>query len=390
MVGRLISLERIVAHNLASRLFDCLPAFSKHDIAIRPASPAHASIADDPAVDCGQRHRLGDVVQWCWFMAFKMAFSWRGANFGPATQDGQWWRLGSALFLHFGCFIFLSICLPCGMPANGSSACMAPSLRGDLFAAGLVGNLLSLVIHDGHAVSGGASGAIFGLYGALLSYLWLERQRIHRGEFRWLFWAAIGFSVATIIFGFLVPGIDNAAHIGGLTTGLLMGVLLVKSEEENRVIRRPGQWASAIALVILIGGMVARIPAPAYRWSDEKQVRQEIGEFLQQDAAISRAWESLLLQGRRKGVSFDELADVIESVVVERYEHSFEELSALPQDARLPSAQTAEYLRNYAEQQRTRRGRWWRFAGERSTADSEGAGRSAQVEDREIINGRSV
>jgi rhomboid protease GluP len=108
-------------------------------------------------------------------------------------------------------------------------------------------------------VSGGASGAIFGLYGALLSHLWLERQRIHRGEFRWLFWAAIGFSVATIIFGFLVPGIDNAAHIGGLTTGLLMGVLLVKSEEENRVIRRPGQWASAIALVILIGGMVARI-----------------------------------------------------------------------------------------------------------------------------------
>lgn len=287
-----------------------------------------------------------------WHSQNGVQLAW-GANFGPATQDGQWWRLGSALFLHFG-LLHISLNMFALWDAGQWVERMYGHIRFAViyFAAGLVGNLLSLVIHAGHAVSGGASGAIFGLYGALLSYLWLERQRIHRGEFRWLFWAAIGFSVATIIFGFLVPGIDNAAHIGGLTTGLLMGVLLVKSEEENRVIRRPGQWASAIALVILMGGMVARIPAPAYRWSDEKQVRQEIGEFLQQDAAISRAWESLLLQGRRKGVSFDELADVIESVVVERYEHSFEELSALPQDARLPSAQTAEHLRNYAEQQR--------------------------------------
>jgi rhomboid protease GluP len=59
-----------------------------------------------------------------------------------------------------------------------------------------------------------------------------------------------------------------------------------------------------------------------------------------------------LQQGRRKGVSSDDLADVIESLVVERYEHSFEDLSALPHDARLPSAQQAERLRIYAEQRR--------------------------------------
>lgn len=57
-------------------------------------------------------------------------------------------------------------------------------------------------------------------------------------------------------------------------------------------------------------------------------------------------------QGQRKGASFEELADVIESVVVDRYEHSFEELSALPQDPKLPSALAAERVTRYAEKRR--------------------------------------
>lgn len=286
-----------------------------------------------------------------WHSQNGVQLAW-GANFGPATQDGEWWRLGSALFLHFG---LLHIAL--NMFALWDAGQWVERMYGHFrfaliyFAAGLAGNLLSLVVHAGQAVSGGASGAIFGLYGALLSYLWLERSRIQPGEFRWLFWAAIGFSVVTIVFGFLVPGIDNAAHIGGLIAGLLMGVLLVKSEVSVVAIPR-SRLISGAVLVLLVGIMVAKIPAPAYRWSEEKQVRQEIGEFLEQDAAISRTWESVLQQGRRKGVSTDDLADVIESLVVERYEHSFESLSALPQDEKLPSAQTAERLRIYAEQRR--------------------------------------
>jgi rhomboid protease GluP len=112
------------------------------------------------------------------------------------------------------------------------------------------------------------------------------------------------------------------------------------------------QLAAGLVLIVLVGVMVANIPQQAYRWSDEKLVRQEIGEFLQEDAAITRAWESILQQGQRKGASFEQLADVIESVVAERYEHSFEELSALPHDANLPSASAAERLTRYAGQRR--------------------------------------
>jgi rhomboid protease GluP len=288
-----------------------------------------------------------------WHSQNGVQLAW-GANFGPATQDGEWWRLGSAMFLHFG---LLHLAL--NMWALWDGGQWVERMYGRFrfaviyFAAGLAGNLLSLVVHAGHAVSGGASGAIFGIYGALLSYLWLERSRIQRGEFRWMFWAAAGFSVATIVFGLMVPGIDNAAHIGGLIAGLLTGVLFINPTLLGAAaMPQQVRWTAGVVLVVLLGCMLASIPQQAYRWSDEKQVRQEIGEFLQEDAAISRAWDSILQQGRRRGASFEELADVIESVVAERYEHSFEELSALPNNANLPSAPAAERLTRYAEQRR--------------------------------------
>jgi rhomboid protease GluP len=287
-----------------------------------------------------------------WHAQNSVQLAW-GANFGPATQDGEWWRLGSALFLHFG---LLHLVLNMWALWDGGQLVerMYGSFRfaGIYFVAGLVGNLLSLVAHAGLAVSGGASGAIFGTYGALLSYLWLERSRIQSGEFRWLFWAAIGFSVATIVFGLLIPGIDNAAHVGGLVAGILMGVLLIKSEPDEVASPQLGRWVTGLFLVFLVGVMVSQIPQPAYRWSDEKQIRQEIGEFLEQDAAITRAWETVLQQGRRNSVPSNEVADLVESVVAERYERSFEELSALPQDPGLPSAQAAEHWTRYAEQRR--------------------------------------
>lgn len=287
-----------------------------------------------------------------WHAQNSVQLAW-GANFGPATQDGEWWRLGSALFLHFG---LLHLVL--NMWALWDGGQLVERMYGSFrcaaiyFVAGLVGNLLSLVTHAGMAVSGGASGAIFGIYGALLSYLWLERSRLHPGEFRWLFWAAIGFSVVTIIFGLLIPGIDNAAHVGGLVAGILMGVLLIKTDPGEVASDQIGRWVTGLFLTFLVGVMVSQIPPPAYRWRDEQQIRQEIGEFLQEDAAISRAWDSMLQQGRQNQASIDEVADLVESVVAERYQRSFEELTALPQDPALPSAQAAEHWARYAEQRR--------------------------------------
>lgn len=287
-----------------------------------------------------------------WHSANGVQLAW-GANFGPATQDGQWWRLGSAMFLHFG-VVHLAFNMWALWDGGQLVERMYGSARfaGLYFVSGLVGNLLSLVAHGGQAVSGGASGAIFGVYGALLVFLWHERRSLDRHEFRWLFWGALAFAAATIAFGFMVTGIDNAAHVGGFVTGLLSGVILLRPLAGSPRAPRRNRLMAAGGLALAVAALIANVPAPAYRWSDEQSAQREIRQFIRDDAQISRTWQKILDDGKRSGASFDELAGRIDTAVVDPYEESFEQLSQLPSNPALPSSITLESLRRYAEQRR--------------------------------------
>ena len=290
-----------------------------------------------------------------WHSSNSVQLAW-GANFGPATKDGEWWRLGTALFLHFG-----AVHLTLNLWALWDAGQLVERMYGHArfaciyFASGLAGNLLSLVAHRGLAISGGASGAIFGLFGALLIFLWRERHNLHPKEFRWFFWGAAGFALASLVLGLLITGIDNAAHIGGFFSGLLGGIIFAqpagiieRPSPRFRHIRVLAGAAFALAIVIL----VSQVPVRTYRWSEEVLARKEIGEFLRDDAAITQSWQSILDKARQDGTSFEELAGRIDTSVADRYEESFELLSELPPDPALPSAATVEILRHYAERRR--------------------------------------
>ncbi len=235
-----------------------------------------------------------------WHSSNSVQLAW-GANFGPATQDGEWWRLGTALFLHFG-----AVHLTLNLWALWDAGQLVERMYGHArfaciyFASGLTGNLLSLVAHRGLAISGGASGAIFGLFGALLIFLWRERHNLHPKEFRWFFWGAAGFALASLVLGLLIPGIDNAAHIGGFFSGILGGIILAqpagRTEHRFHRIRLLAGAVFALAIVIL----VSQVPVRTYRWSEEVLARKEIGEFLRDDAAITQSWQSILDKARRR------------------------------------------------------------------------------------------
>lgn len=287
-----------------------------------------------------------------WHSPNGIQLAW-GANFGPATQDGEWWRLGTAMFLHFG-VLHLAMNLWALWDAGQLVERMYGSARFAMlyFACGLVGNLASLVIHGSRAVSGGASGAILGLYGGLLAFMWQERKRVHRSDFRWLFWGATGFAVAMLALGLWIPGIDNAAHGGGFAAGVLCGLVLVPaSSNAGRSPLRRRVIASALLAGVVVW-LVAALPKPAYRWTEELAARREIGAFLREEADIGQAWQSVVAQGRRHGASFDELAGQIDSKITDRYEDSFEHLSRLHLDPAAPSADQLERLRRYAEARR--------------------------------------
>lgn len=275
-----------------------------------------------------------------------------GANFGPATQDKQWWRLGTALFLHFG-----AIHLALNSFALWDVGQLAERMYGHLrfigiyIISGLSGNLLSLVVQGNSAVSGGASGAIFGIYAAVLVFLWRERATISAHEFRWLFWGGSAFAVFSIGLGFVIPGIDNAAHIGGFVTGLLTSVIF-----SQRITARvmPVKYSVGAACLTVIASVILfkNIPAPKYFWSDELLVRSQINAFLYQDQAINRTWLEIMHEGNKGVESFDKLAGKIDYLISEPYEKSFQELLKLPNNPALPSAMQLEQLLLYAEKRK--------------------------------------
>ena len=306
-----------------------------------------------------------------WHSSNGVQLDW-GANFGPAVQDGEWWRLGSALFLHFGV-----IHLALNLLALWDSGQLVERMYGHArftviyFSSGLAGNLLSLATNEGSAVSGGASGAIFGVYGALLIFLWRERANIHPHEFRWLFWGAAGFAVITIALGLSVTGIDNAAHIGGFIAGIMGGIVLAQPGKLRAVSLYARLFVGGI-FTLTVAVLIGQVPEPTYRWSEEVLVRKEIGEFLRDDAAIKDEWQSILDEGKRDDVSFEQLAGRIDMSVGDRYEESFEQLSHLPHNPALPSAVTVEMLRHYAERRRD---------ASRALAEGLRAGKPAQIMD---------
>ena len=283
-----------------------------------------------------------------WHGDSSVQLAW-GASFGPATQDGQWWRLFTAMFLHFG-IAHLAL----NMWALWDVGRLVERLLGRArFALLFLGsataaNLLSLAINGGNAVCAGASGGVFSLYGALLVFLWRERRQVDPAEFRWLFMAAGGFTVVSLGMGFVIAGIDNAAHIGGLAAGALLTPVLARPWSPQSPPVGPWRWLAPGVLVTALAFIVAHLPAPGYRLSDELRAQAAIRQFLADDRRLSESWNTLLSAKPREGVTFEQLAGRIESRVGAGYQENFEQLSALRLDPGAPSAPALEELRRYA------------------------------------------
>jgi rhomboid protease GluP len=183
----------------------------------------------------------------------------------------------------------------------------------------------------------------------LLVFLWRERRHVQRREFRWLFGFAAFFTMITLGLGLVIPGIDNAAHVGGLVCGALMAQMLARPWAGNT--RPPPTAGRLVALGLLtaaVAVLVTRIPPPTYRMGDELRAQAAIRKFLLEDRVLNQRWESLIDSGRRERLSFDQLAGAIDARVASEYQENFEQLAGLELGPGAPSARTLEILRNYA------------------------------------------
>jgi rhomboid protease GluP len=151
-----------------------------------------------------------------------------GANYGPRTTAGEWWRLLTNVFLHIGALHIAMNMI--GLWQIGFLVERLLGNRGFLVAymvSGLCGSAASLVWNP-YAVSAGASGAVFGVYGVLVAYLLRNRGSIPKEILQPLQKSALFFIGLNVVFGLQVKGIDMAAHLGGLVGGFGGGWLVVR------------------------------------------------------------------------------------------------------------------------------------------------------------------
>ena len=155
-------------------------------------------------------------------------FKW-GGDFGPATVgQHQWWRLLTSCFLHFG-IIHIGMNMYVLYLIGPFIQTVFGRLRYLLiyFIAGLAGSIVSVWVHP-TAVGAGASGAIFGLYGAVFGFLLIKRRSLNPEAMKSIAKSAGIFVLYNVVYGSISGTTDLSAHLGGLLAGLLAGMLLVR------------------------------------------------------------------------------------------------------------------------------------------------------------------
>ena len=235
-----------------------------------------------------------------------------GADYGPLSVNGhQWWRLLASCFLHFG---ILHLCF--NMYALVQAGTLTERLFGNWFflviylGCGLAGSLTSLWIHPA-VVSAGASGAIFGVLGALLGYFAREGGALPPRVVRPVLTSAILFVVWNLFNGLLAmlgrytesltsphpaaQSIDMAAHCGGLVSGLVFGYLGARPLAPGG--RRALAWGRGVALLLGLGVAAGVLLLPVLKANQPNPTTMKMlaasyqnGDELPRDPAKSLHW----------------------------------------------------------------------------------------------------
>ena len=222
-----------------------------------------------------------------------MHIKW-GSNVTVLTLTGEWWRLITSMFIHFGI-----IHLAMNMYALYTAGVYLEPMLGKAkyitayFCTGIAAGIVSLWWHKEGLNGAGASGAIFGLYGVFLALL---LTNLIPKQVRIALLQSIGiFVVFNIVYG-MRSGIDNAAHIGGLLSGMLVGFIFYLELSGKLNIKK--SLATALIAIITIAGTWYFLTN--YK-SDTVRVDQlQKKFFVLQDSALNSLNESEKLIGAER------------------------------------------------------------------------------------------
>jgi rhomboid protease GluP len=182
---------------------------------------------------------VGDVLKW-------------GGTFGYNILHGEWWRLVTAVFVHIGIIHIAS-----NMYVFWGLGMMAERLLGrwnflaTYLLTGIAGNVLTLLLRP-NVVGAGASGAIFGLAGLLISVLQFGHLSVPRERLTPLKKEVVKLAFYNLLIGAIVPAINNIAHLGGLIYGLFLGAIFAWSSRLEGDARTKFQRLGLVSATLLL------------------------------------------------------------------------------------------------------------------------------------------
>ncbi|MBQ1060571.1 MULTISPECIES: rhomboid family intramembrane serine protease [Micromonospora] len=167
------------------------------------------------------------------------------------VADGQWYRLVTAMFLHFGVLHLLLNMWALWVLGRTLEAVLGPLRFLALYLlAGLGGNVAAYVFTAPNRTTAGASTAVFGLFAAIFVIM----RRLGRDTS-----AIVPILVINLIFTFTVPSISVAGHLGGLAAGAVVSLILAYAPRSRRTAFQVA--GCAIVLVAMIGLTLVRTAA---------------------------------------------------------------------------------------------------------------------------------
>jgi len=214
-----------------------------------------------------------------------------GGLFPPATLNGEWWRVLTSNYVHLGPkhialnMLVLVYIGPLMEQLLGHSLFLLVFI-----ASGITGSLASMHFNP-EIISVGASGAIFGLYGALLGYCLRQRAHLPISVLKEFSKSGLGFIFYNVVIGLLIPFLDHAAHLGGLVGGFILGMIAaapldVSKRKDWRSVRLVSSLAASAA-IITWGWNTLQNPYGAYFSFVDEFASSEVDANAVIEAAIS-------------------------------------------------------------------------------------------------------
>ncbi|HEU0225544.1 MAG TPA: rhomboid family intramembrane serine protease [Steroidobacteraceae bacterium] len=244
-----------------------------------------------------------------------------GSNVVPLTVDGEWWRLGTAMFLHFGLMHLLVnmwVLYAQGRLAErlfGSARFLALYLL-----SGLAGGVTS-VWWNPAVNSAGASGAIFGVLGGLLAIMLARRHGVPLPVMKTHRASLLVFVFYSLVYGASREGIDNAAHLGGLVAGAALGFMLARpvhpaAREQAAPLRVSG---TVLAAVLLLGLATLGTVRTRDRLGATEQFEATLVWFVHREPEAVDAYNALVERAHAGDLADADFAAAVSSEVVPLY-----------------------------------------------------------------------